>query len=137
MYKDTISVVKEYERLIKSQKQNIICLVNRQVLIFSNFEDSEKFLKILKELGISKSNINLKINLFKLIVKYPKLNNSSLNYKLHFKPVKVILGQVATASNLQKQSKFYIFSIYFNLTFPHLWKFSTLVHFSQTFGDVI
>ena len=43
MYRDTISVVKEYERLIKSQKQNIICLVNRQVLIFSNFEDSEKF----------------------------------------------------------------------------------------------
>ena len=90
---DTISVVKKYERLMKSQKQNIIYLRYKEVLIFSKFKESEKFQKMVKNLGISNSSINLKINLFKLVVKYPKLKNLSLHmiyFKRHFKPSKVI-----------------------------------------------
>ena len=70
---DAIAIVKEYERLIKSQGQNIICLTFRKVSIFIKFKKSEKFSKIIKELGISKSTIIIKNNLNKLITKYPKL----------------------------------------------------------------
>lgn len=78
---------------MKSQKQNIIYLRYKEVLIFSKFKESEKFQKMVKNLGISNSSINLKINLFKLVVKYPKLKNLSwhmIYFKRHFKPSKVI-----------------------------------------------
>lgn len=61
---DVIAIVKEYERLIKSQGQNIICLAYRQVSIFNKFKKSGQLPKIMKELGISKPTVINKINLY-------------------------------------------------------------------------
>ena len=61
---DVIAIVKEYERLIKSQGQNIICLAYRQVSIFNKFKKSGQLPKIMKELGISKPAVINKINLY-------------------------------------------------------------------------
>lgn len=61
---DVIAIVKEYERLIKSQGQNIICLAYRQVSIFNKFKKSGQLPKIMKEFGISKPTVINKINLY-------------------------------------------------------------------------
>ena len=44
--KDAVSVVKEYERLIKMQKQNIVCLDCGQGYLFERFKESDKFINI-------------------------------------------------------------------------------------------
>lgn len=61
---DVIAIVKEYQRLIKSRRQNIICLEYMQVSIFNRFKKSGQLPKIMKELGISKPTVINKINLY-------------------------------------------------------------------------
>ena len=46
--------------------------------IFKSFKEKEKFKKMVEELNIHKSTIIFKINVFKLINKYPKLKRSSV-----------------------------------------------------------
>ena len=46
--------------------------------IFKSFKEKEKFQEMVKKLKIHKSTIIFKINVFKLIEKYPKLMRSSI-----------------------------------------------------------
>ena len=69
MYEDATTILREYETIVKTQKQNIFCNLYRQDYIFKRFKESEKFMSLVKDLIISKSTIIFKINIVKLIDK--------------------------------------------------------------------
>ena len=46
-YKDAVSIVKQYEKLIKMQKENIICLDYRQGCSFEGVKESNKFINMI------------------------------------------------------------------------------------------
>ena len=61
--------------------------------IFKRFKEKEKFQEMVKKLKIHKSTIIFKINVFKLIEKYPKLMGSSVTLtflKNYFKDIKKV-----------------------------------------------
>ena len=60
----------------------MIWLVCQQGKVFLKFKGKEKFVKMVKDFGVSKLTIALKISTVKLIDKYPKLKNSSLFKKM-------------------------------------------------------
>ena len=45
---------------------------------FKSFKEKEKFAKLVSELGINKTTISFRINIFKLCKKHPKLLKSSI-----------------------------------------------------------
>ena len=57
---DAITIGKEIERFIESQNQNITCLAYSQGWNLIKFKELRKFSKMVKEPGISKSNIMFK-----------------------------------------------------------------------------
>ena len=60
-YHNGVIIVKENERFMKYQKQNVISLAHRQLCLKKKFKDVERFLKMIKEFGISKSAIIFKM----------------------------------------------------------------------------
>ena len=62
-YEDAVTIVREYETIMKTQKQNILCLAYRQGYIFKSFKEPEKLVSMVKKLDVSKSIIIFKINL--------------------------------------------------------------------------
>ena len=76
-------IIKRYEDIIKTKKKGII----------RNYKEKEKFAKLVSELGIHKTTIIFKINVFKLCKKYPKLLKSSIGlgfFKNYHKDIKAI-----------------------------------------------
>ena len=66
-------ITKRYEDIIKTKKKGIINVAFHQGQIFKRFKEKEKFAKLVSVLGIHKTTIIFKINVFKLCKKYPKL----------------------------------------------------------------
>ena len=65
-YEGPIPVVKDFKKIIRSKKKNILNVLFRQGILFIKFKQSEKFVEMVKELGVvSKSIIYFKINLIK------------------------------------------------------------------------
>ena len=60
------------------KKKGIINIAFHQGKVFKTFKDKEKFISLVNKLGIHKTTIIFKINVFKLIDKYPKLLKSSI-----------------------------------------------------------
>ena len=58
--------MKRYEDIIKTKKKGIINVVFYQGQVFKRFKEKEKFAKLISELGIHKTTIIFKINVFKL-----------------------------------------------------------------------
>lgn len=101
-YQDAILIIKECETIIQRQKKDHISTVYRQGCIFNRFKDSNKFLKIMKKSGISISTIHFKMNLMKILHKFPKLKKLPL--LLHFlkdyaKNIKKFLRRLVMNSN--------------------------------------
>ena len=74
-------------------------IVYHQGKIFKSFKEEEKFINMVGRLKIHKSIIIFKINIFKLIDKYPKLMKSSATltfWKNYFKYVKQICKENPT-----------------------------------------
>ena len=69
-------IMRQYEDIIKTKKKGIINVAFHQGQIFKRFKEKEKFAKLVSKFGIPKTTINLKINVFKLCKKYPKLLKS-------------------------------------------------------------
>ena len=67
------AVVKQYEDIIRTKKNGIISIAFHQVNVFKMFKDKEKFIRLVNVCKVHKSAIIFKINIFKLIGKYPKL----------------------------------------------------------------
>ena len=88
---DAADLIKQYERIIRIKKKKIINIAFHQGNVFKNFRDKEKFITIISHLGIHKTTIIFKINIFKLGEKYPKLLKSSVGLgflKNYFKDIK-------------------------------------------------
>ena len=86
-------IIKRYEDIIKTKKKGIINVAFYQGQIFKRFKEKEKFAKLVSELGIHKTTIMFKINMFKLCKKYRKLLTSSIGlgfFKDYHKDIKAI-----------------------------------------------
>ena len=70
-------VIQEYEKIIKMKKKGIVSIAYHQGRVFKKFKDRGKFVTLGSQLGIHKTTIIFKINVFKLCEKYPKLLGSS------------------------------------------------------------
>ena len=71
-------IIKRYEDIIKTERKGIINVTYHQGQVFKRFKEKEKFAKLVSELGIHKTTLLCKINVFKLCKKYPKLLTSSI-----------------------------------------------------------
>ena len=81
---EAAEIIKRYEDVIKTKKKEIINEI---------IKEKEKFAKLVSELGIHKTTIIFRINVFKLCKKYPKLLKSSIGlgfFKNYHKDIKAI-----------------------------------------------
>ena len=86
-------IIRQYEDIIKMKKKVIINVSFYQGQIFKRFKEKQKFAKLVNELGIQKTTIIFKINVFKLCKKCPKLLKSSIGlgfFKNYQKDIKAI-----------------------------------------------
>ena len=86
-------IIRQYENIIKTKRKGIIKVAYHQGQVFKKFKEKEKFAKLVSELGIHKTTIIFKINVFKLCKKYPKLLKSSIGlgfFKNYHKDIKAI-----------------------------------------------
>ena len=88
-----VIIIERYENIIKTKRKGIINVAYHQGKVFKRFKEKEKFAKLVSELGIHKTTIICKINVFKLCKKYPKLLTSSIGlgfFKNYYKDIKAI-----------------------------------------------
>ena len=72
-----VQIIKRYQDTIKTKNKGNINVAYHQGQVFKRFKEKEKFAKLVSELGIHKTTIIFRINVFKLWKKYPKLLKSS------------------------------------------------------------
>ena len=85
--------IKRYEDIIKTKRKGIINVAYHQKQVFKRFKEKEKFAKLVSQLGIHKTTIIFKINVFKLRKKYSKLLTSFIGlgfFKDYHKYIKAI-----------------------------------------------
>ena len=88
-----VIIIERYENVIKTNRKGIINVAYHEEQVFKRFKEKEKFAKLASELGIHKTTIICKINVFKLCKKYPKLLTSSIGlgfFKNYYKDIKAI-----------------------------------------------
>ena len=86
-------IMERYEDIIKTKRKGIMNVAYHQGQVFKRFKEKEKFAKLVSELGIHKTTIIFRINVFKLCKKYPKLLKSSIGlgfFKNYHKDIKAI-----------------------------------------------
>ena len=86
-------IIKRYEDIIKTKNKGIINVAYHQGQVFKRFKEKEKFAKLVSELGIHKTTIIFRINVFKFCKKYPKLLRSSIGlgfFKNYHQEIKAI-----------------------------------------------
>ena len=71
-------IIQWYEDIIKMKNKGIINVTYHQGQDFQKFKEKEKFTKLVNKLGIHKTTIIFKINVFKLCKKHHKLLKSSI-----------------------------------------------------------
>ena len=90
---EAAEIIKQYEDVIKTKKKGIINVAYHEGEVFKTFKEKQNFLKLVSELGIHKTTISFKINIFKLCEKYCKLLKSSIGlgfFKNYHKDIKAI-----------------------------------------------
>ena len=90
---DAADLIKQYEGIILIKKKGIIDIAFYQGKVFKKFKEKERFIALISQLGIHKTTIIFKINIFKLGEKTPKLLKSSIGLgflKNYFKDIKEI-----------------------------------------------
>ena len=75
---EAMNIIKEYEDRIKTNKKNITFFAYQQGKVFRKFKENRKFKSLVERFKITKGTIIFKINIFKLIDKYPKMLTSSI-----------------------------------------------------------
>ena len=89
----TAEIIKWYEDIIKMKNKGITNVAYHQGQVFKRFKEKEKFAKLVSELGIHKTTIIFRINVFKFCKKYPKLLRSSIGlgfFKNYHQEIKAI-----------------------------------------------
>ena len=88
-----VQIIKRYEDIIKTKNKGNINVAYHQGQVFKRFKEKEKFAKLVSELGIHKTTIISRINVFKLCKKHPKLLKSFIGlgfFKNYHKDIKAI-----------------------------------------------
>ena len=67
---------KRYEDIIRIKNEGIIKIAYHQEQVFNRLKENEMFTKLVGKLGIHKTTIIFKVNVFKLCKKHPKLLKS-------------------------------------------------------------
>ena len=83
-------VIQECKSIIRTKNKGIIRISYHQGKVFKKSKNKEKFITLVNKLGIQKTTIIFKINIFKLCKKYPKSLNSSIGlgfFKNHYKDI--------------------------------------------------
>ena len=94
---DAIELVKKLDKLTKCSKNNILVLAYQQGKVFQKFKTNNKFVSAVTEFGISKTSINVKIDIVKFIENYPKMSCISLLYlKNNFRVIKNVCQEHAS-----------------------------------------
>ena len=75
---DAANIIKQNEEILRTKRKIIISVVYCQGKLFKRFKEKEKFIEMVGKLKIHKSTLIFKINVFKLIEKYPKLMKPSV-----------------------------------------------------------
>ena len=70
---EAAKVIQNYENFTRTKKKGIIRITFHQGKIFKKFKDKEKFITLISWLGIHKTTIIFKINVYKLCERHPKL----------------------------------------------------------------
>ena len=97
-----VEIIKWYEDIIETKNKGIINIAYHQGQVFKRFKEKEKFAKLVSELGIHKTTIIFKINVFKLCKKYPKLLKSSIGLgflKIIIRPLKQFARKMKIVNN--------------------------------------
>ena len=90
---EAMDIIKEYENIIRTNKKNIIFFAYQQGKIFRKFKERRKFKILVEQFNIAKCTMIFKMNIVKLVEKYPKMMASSvtLNFlKSYYKDIKNI-----------------------------------------------
>ena len=69
---EAAKIIKRYEDIIKTKNKGIINVAYHQGQVFKRFEEKEKFAKLVSELGIHKTTIIFRINVFNCVKNIPK-----------------------------------------------------------------
>ena len=92
---DATVIIKKYEEIIRTKTNIIISIAYHQGKVFPKFKE-KKFIKLIKQFKVHKTMMIFKINIAKLIDKYPKLIKLlvTLNFsKIYFKDIKEIYSE--------------------------------------------
>ena len=84
-YEEAVDIIKKYEDIIKTNKKKIIFLAYQQGKVFRKFKENIKFNSLIEQFKITKGTIIFKINIVKLVDKYPKMMISSVTLNFFLK----------------------------------------------------
>ena len=79
---EAMEVVKEIEKIISSNKHNILWLAYQKGQTFEIFKLNDNFINMVNKFRISKSTLIFKISIKKFLNKYPRIKKLPLS--LHF-----------------------------------------------------
>ena len=79
---EAMEVVKEIEKIIRSNKCNILWVAYQQGRIFEIFKLNDNFINVVNIFRISKSTLVFKISIEKFLNRHPRIKKLSLS--LHF-----------------------------------------------------
>ena len=89
-------VLQECQNIIRTKKKGIIRIAYHQGKVFKKFKGKKKIITLVSRLGIHKTIIIFKINIYKICKKYPKLLKSSVGLgflKNHYKDIREICNE--------------------------------------------
>ena len=73
---DAADLIRKYEEILRTKRQGIFSVAYHQGKVFSRFQEKEKFVRLVADFGVHKGTITFKINVFRLLDKYPRLKKS-------------------------------------------------------------
>ena len=68
-----MNIIEEYENFIKTNNKKIIRFAYQQGKVFKKLKKNRKFKNLVGKFKINKSTIIFKINIVKIVDKYPKM----------------------------------------------------------------
>ena len=69
-YEEAMTIIKECEDIIKTNKKNIIFFAYQQGKVFRKFQENRKFKSLVERFKITKGTIIFKTNIVTLIAKF-------------------------------------------------------------------
>ena len=90
-YEEGVDYIKEYKDVIKTNKKSIIFFAYQQDEVFRKFKENRKFKSLVEQFKITKGTIIFKMNIVKLVHKYPKTMTSSVTLNFLKKVITRIL----------------------------------------------